>query len=169
MSKHTLNINGQLQAVDVAPDTPLLWALRDSLNLVGTKYGCGVGQCGACTVHINGSPTRSCMVPVSSLGKQKITTIEGLDAKTTHPLQAAWQELDVPQCGYCQAGQIMSAAALLKDKPHPTDADIDAAMGGNLCRCATYIRIRAGIHRAAELADGNSGKSGNSGKKKVAK
>lgn len=166
MSKHTLNINGQLQAVDVAPDTPLLWALRDSLNLVGTKYGCGVGQCGACTVHINGSPTRSCMVPVSSLGKQKITTIEGLDVKATHPLQTAWQELDVPQCGYCQAGQIMSAAALLKDKPHPTDADIDAAMGGNLCRCATYIRIRAGIHRAAELADGNSGKSG---KKKVAK
>ncbi|BBB67883.1 isoquinoline 1-oxidoreductase subunit alpha [Undibacterium sp. YM2] len=159
MSKHTLNINGQLQAVDVAPDTPLLWALRDSLNLVGTKYGCGVGQCGACTVHINGSPTRSCLVPVSSLGKQKVTTIEGLDAKATHPLQTAWQELDVPQCGYCQAGQIMSAAALLKDKPHPTDADIDAAMGGNLCRCATYIRIRAGIHRAAEIANGKSGKN----------
>ena len=129
MSKHTLNINGQMQAVDVAPDTPLLWALRDSLNLVGTKYGCGVGQCGSCTVQINGVPTRSCMVPVSALGKQKVTTIEGLDAKAMHPLQTAWQELDVPQCGYCQAGQIMTAAALLKDKPHPTDADIDAAAG----------------------------------------
>lgn len=166
MSKHTLNINGQLQAVDVAPDTPLLWALRDSLNLVGTKYGCGVGQCGACTVHINGTPTRSCMVPVSAMSKQKITTIEGLDAKAMHPLQTAWQELDVPQCGYCQAGQIMTAAALLKDKPHPTDADIDAAMSGNLCRCAAYIRIRAGIHRAAELANDKGGKSS---KKQVAK
>ncbi|MFZ6761020.1 (2Fe-2S)-binding protein [Undibacterium sp. Ji50W] len=153
MSKHSLNINGKIQTVDVAPDTPLLWALRDSLNLVGTKYGCGAGQCGACTVQINGVPTRSCMTPVSTLDKQKITTIEGLDAKATHPLQQAWQELDVPQCGYCQAGQIMTAAALLKNKPHPTDADIDAAMSGNLCRCASYLRIRAGIHRAAELAN----------------
>ncbi|MBC3918088.1 (2Fe-2S)-binding protein [Undibacterium sp. CY18W] len=154
MSKYSLNINGKIQAVDLAPDTPLLWALRDSLNLVGTKYGCGAGQCGACTVQINGVPTRSCLMPVSALAKQKITTIEGLDSKAMHPLQQAWQELDVPQCGYCQAGQIMTAAALLKDKPHPTDADIDAAMSGNLCRCASYIRIRAGIHRAAELANG---------------
>ncbi|MFZ6657344.1 (2Fe-2S)-binding protein [Undibacterium sp. TJN19] len=158
MSKYSLNINGKMQSVDVAPDTPLLWALRDSLNLVGTKYGCGVGQCGACTVQINGVPTRSCLLPVSNVGKQKVTTIEGLDAKAMHPLQRAWQELDVPQCGYCQAGQILTAAALLKDKPQPTDADIDSAMTGNLCRCATYIRIRAGIHRAAELAHETSGK-----------
>ena len=152
MSKYTLNINGQAKSVDLVPDTPLLWALRDSLDLVGTKYGCGVGQCGACTVQINGVPTRSCMVPVSTIGRQKVTTIEGLDPNAAHPLQMAWQELDVPQCGYCQAGQIMTAAALLKDNPHPTDEDIDAAMGGNLCRCATYLRIRAGIHRAAEIA-----------------
>lgn len=158
MSKYSLNVNGEMKSVDVVPDTPLLWALRDSLNLVGTKYGCGVGQCGACMVQINGVPTRSCMTPVSSVGRQKVTTIEGVDAKTAHPLQQAWQELDVPQCGYCQAGQIMSAAALLKDNPKPTDADIDAAMGGNLCRCATYMRIRAGIHRAAEIARTQKGK-----------
>lgn len=158
MSKYSLNVNGEMKSVDVVPDTPLLWALRDSLNLVGTKYGCGVGQCGACMVQINGVPTRSCMTPVSSVGRQKVTTIEGVDAKMAHPLQQAWQELDVPQCGYCQAGQIMSAAALLKDNPKPTDADIDAAMGGNLCRCATYMRIRAGIHRAAEIARTQKGK-----------
>jgi len=152
MSKYTLHINGKAQAVDVEPDTPLLWALRDSLGLVGTKYGCGLGQCGACTVHIDGVPARACLTPVSSLGKQKITTIEGLDAKAQHPLQLAWQELDVPQCGYCQAGQIMSACHLLKQHPKPTDAQIDDAMAGNLCRCATYTRIRAGIHRAAEIA-----------------
>lgn len=152
MNKRVLHVNGKLRTVDVAPDTPLLWALRDSLDLVGSKYGCGVGQCGACTVQIDGVATRSCLTPVNSVAKRKITTIEGLDAKAMHPLQQAWLELDVPQCGYCQAGQIMSAAALLKSTPHPTDADIDAAMAGNLCRCATYVRIRAGIHRAAEIA-----------------
>lgn len=158
MTKYTLNVNGATKSLDVVPDTPLLWALRDSLDLSGTKYGCGVGQCGACMVQINGVPTRSCMTPVSSVGRQKVTTIEGVDPKAAHPLQQAWQELDVPQCGYCQAGQIMSAAALLKDNPNPSDADIDAAMGGNLCRCATYLRIRAGIHRAAEIARTQKGK-----------
>lgn len=158
MSKYTLNINGKPLAVDVEPDTPLLWALRDTLNLVGTKYGCGVGQCGACTVHLDGVPARSCMLPVSAIGNKKITTIEGLDAKASHPLQQAWMELDVPQCGYCQAGQIMTASHLLKQHPKPTDAQIDAAMAGNLCRCATYTRIRAGIHRAADLAAQGKGK-----------
>ena len=152
MGKYTLNINGRQQQVALAPDTPLLWALRDTLGLVGTKYGCGIGQCGACTVHIDGVPSRSCLTPASSVGAKKITTIEGLDPQASHPLQQAWQELDVPQCGYCQAGQIMSAAALLKRSPKPTDTQIDDAMGGNLCRCATYVRIRAGIHRAAALA-----------------
>ena len=152
MSKYTLNINGKRQTVEVEADTPLLWALRDSLGLVGAKYGCGMGQCGACTVHIDGAPSRSCLIPVSSIGKQHITTIEGLHKDHQHPLQQAWQELDVPQCGYCQSGQIMSACALLKQHPRPTDAQIDEAMAGNLCRCATYTRIRAGIHRAAEIA-----------------
>jgi isoquinoline 1-oxidoreductase alpha subunit len=158
MSKYTLNINGKPQTVDVESDTPLLWALRDTLGLVGTKYGCGVGQCGACTVHVDGAPARSCLTPVSSVGNKKITTIEGLDAHAMHPLQQAWQELDVPQCGYCQAGQIMTACALLKQHPHPTDEQIDGAMAGNLCRCATYTRIRAGIHRAADLAADGKGK-----------
>ena len=162
MSKYTLNINGKRQTVDVEADTPLLWALRDSLGLVGAKYGCGAGMCGACTVHIDGAPTRSCLMPVSSIGNQKITTIEGLDRNHQHPLQQAWQELDVPQCGYCQSGQIMSACALLKQHPKPTDAQIDEAMAGNLCRCATYTRIRAGIHRAAEIA----GSTANTGKGK---
>lgn len=151
MSTYTLNINGQERLVAVPGDTPLLWALRDALDLVGTKYGCGQGQCGACTVHLDGVPARACLTPVSGVGQQRVTTIEGLSAHASHPLQRAWQELDVPQCGYCQAGQIMAAAALLEQTPQPTDADIDKAMAGNLCRCATYIRIRAGIHRAAEL------------------
>jgi len=152
MRQLTLNVNGKPQAVDVEPDTPLLWALRDTLGLVGTKYGCGLGQCGACTVHLDGAPVRSCVLPVSAIGDRKITTIEGLDARHRHPLQLAWQELDVPQCGYCQAGQIMSACALLAQHPKPSDAQIDDAMAGNLCRCATYVRIRKGIHRAAEIA-----------------
>jgi isoquinoline 1-oxidoreductase alpha subunit len=157
MSKYTLSINGKKQTVDVESDTPLLWALRDTLGLVGTKYGCGAGLCGACTVHIDGAPARSCLTPVASVGNKKVTTIEGLDARAMHPLQQAWQELDVPQCGYCQAGQIMSACSLLKEHPHPTDAQIDSAMAGNLCRCATYTRIRAGIHRAAEIASNGKG------------
>jgi isoquinoline 1-oxidoreductase alpha subunit len=156
MSKYKLHINGASKTVDVAADTPLLWVLRDHLKLVGTKFGCGIGQCGACTVHIDGQPARACQTPISSVGKKSITTIEGLSASGEHPLQKAWQELDVPQCGYCQAGQIMTAAALLKNKPHPSNEDIDTALAGNLCRCGTYLRIRAGIHRAAELASQES-------------
>ena len=151
MSTYTLRVNGQSRSVDVASDTPMLWVLRDALGLVGTKYGCGIGECGACTMHVDGKPTRACQTPVSSVGTAAITTIEGLDAGAKHPLQQAWTELDVPQCGYCQAGQIMTAAALLKRNPRPTDADIDNAMDGNLCRCAAYVRIRAGIKRAAEI------------------
>jgi isoquinoline 1-oxidoreductase alpha subunit len=156
MSKFTLNVNGQPRPVDVAADTPLLWVLRDSLDLVGTKYGCGIGQCGACTVHLDGVPTRACQTPVSVATGMKITTIEGLaaDAGHLHPVQAAWCELDVAQCGYCQAGQIMTAAALLQRNPHPSDDEINDAMAGNLCRCATYYRIREGIRRAAEIAAG---------------
>ena len=154
MSKYTLNVNGQSRTVDVASDTPLLWVLRDNLDLVGTKFGCGIGQCGACTLHLNGVPTRACMTPVSTVGRKQVTTIEGLDVAHAHPLQQAWCELDVPQCGYCQSGQIMTAAALLKENPKPTDDDIDGAMAGNLCRCATYLRIRAGIKRAADIAAG---------------
>jgi isoquinoline 1-oxidoreductase alpha subunit len=154
--KYTLNVNGQSRTVDVAPDTPLLWVLRDNLDLAGTKYGCGVGKCGACTLHINGVPTKSCMTSVSSVGRKQVTTIEGLAGSATklHPVQQAWYELDVAQCGYCQSGQIMAAAALLKDTQKPTDQDIDDAMHENLCRCGTYLRIRAGIKRAAELAAG---------------
>lgn len=151
MSRYSLSINGEARSVEVAADTPLLWVLRDTLDLPGTKFGCGAGHCGACMVHLNGVPTRSCMTPVSTVGRKAVTTIEGLDAKAAHPLQQAWIELDVPQCGYCQAGQIMTAAALLKENPKPSDEDIDGAMAGNLCRCATYLRIRAGIHRAAEI------------------
>ena len=151
MSKYTLRVNGQSRSVDVASDTPMLWVLRDALGLVGTKYGCGIGECGACTIHVDGKATRSCRTPVSAVGAAAITTIEGLEPTGKHALQQAWCELDVPQCGYCQAGQIMTAAALLKRKAHPTDADIDTAMDGNLCRCASYVRIRAGIKRAAEI------------------
>ena len=156
MSKYNLNINGAQNTVDVAADTPLLWVLRDHLNLVGTKYGCGIGQCGACTVHIDGQPNQACLTPISKVGNSQITTIEGLSPDGEHPLQKVWQELDVPQCGYCQAGLIMTAASLLKKNPHPTDAEIDAALAGNLCRCGTYLRIRAGIHRVAEIANKES-------------
>lgn len=146
-----LTVNGQATTVDAAADTPLLWVLRDILNLHGTKFGCGIAQCGACTVHVNGEPMRACVTPISGLNGAKITTIEGLSAEGAHPLQKAWVEMDVPQCGYCQAGQIMSAAALLAKHPKPTDAQIDAAMDGNLCRCGTYVRVRAAIHKAAEM------------------
>jgi isoquinoline 1-oxidoreductase alpha subunit len=152
VSKYTLSVNGAARTVEAAAETPLLWVLRDTLNLVGTKFGCGVGQCGACTVHLDGVPARACLTAVDTVGRRRVTTIEGLDPKGAHPLQTAWQELDVPQCGYCQAGQIMTAAALLREKPQPTDAEIDAALAGNLCRCGTYLRIRAGIHRAAAIA-----------------
>jgi len=145
---YTLTVNGKSASVEAPADMPLLWALRDILNLKGTKYGCGIGACGACTVHIDGKPVRSCQTRVSAV-KGPITTIEGLSAEGTHPVQLAWQEIDVPQCGYCQAGQIMSAVALLAQKPKPTDEDIDQAMNGNLCRCATYTRIRQAIHKAA--------------------
>lgn len=156
MSKYTLKVNGQAHQVEVAADTPLLWVLRDTIGLVGTKFGCGIGQCGACTVHINGVPTRACLTPVSTVGRMSVTTIEGLDAAASHPIQQAWCELDVPQCGYCQGGQIMTAVALLKSNPTPTDDDIDGGMAGNLCRCGTYLRIRAGIRRAAEIAAAKS-------------
>jgi isoquinoline 1-oxidoreductase subunit alpha len=146
-----LNVNGKDVQADADPETPLLWVLRDTLGLTGTKYGCGMALCGACTVHLDGQPIRSCVTPVSAVGERKVTTIEGLSQDRSHPVQKAWLELDVPQCGYCQSGQIMSAAALLAHMPQPTDADIDAAMSGNLCRCGTYQRIRAAIHRAAQL------------------
>ena len=148
----TLKVNGQTRTVDAPPEMPLLWVLRDLLDLPGTKFGCGVGQCGACTVHLKGVAIKSCSIPVSAVKGAEITTIEGLSSDGTHPVQEAWQEIDVPQCGYCQAGQIMAAAALLAKKPKPTDADIDQAMNGNLCRCATYLRIRKAIHRAAGTA-----------------
>ena len=149
----TLNINGRAVSLDVPPEMPLLWALRDHLDLKGTKFGCGAAQCGACTVHVDGVPDRSCQLPVGQAVGKRITTIEGLSADGTHPVQRAWEEVDVPQCGYCQAGQIMVAAALLRDKPNPTDADIDRAMD-NICRCGTYNRIRQAIHRAASLNGG---------------
>ncbi|HMX38991.1 MAG TPA: (2Fe-2S)-binding protein [Saprospiraceae bacterium] len=149
MAIFKLNINGKKYSVDVAPDTPLLWVLRDHLHLMGTKYGCGIAQCGACTVNLGNVAARSCVLPVSSLGSQKITTIEGLSDTADHPLQRAWIEHDVPQCGYCQAGQIMSANALLKANPHPSDAEIEAAMSGNICRCGTYTRIKAAIKTAS--------------------
>ncbi len=144
-----LIVNGHTHSVDAPADMPLLWVLRDLLGMHGTKYGCGIGQCGACTVHLNGVAERSCITTVEMAAKAKITTIEGLSVDGTHPVQIAWQEVDVPQCGYCQSGQIMAAAALLAKKPHPTDQDIDTAMDGNLCRCGTYLRIRQAIHKAA--------------------
>jgi len=156
---YKLTVNGRTHSVDAPADMPLLWVLRDLLDLRGTKYGCGIGQCGACTVHLGGTATRSCLIPVSAVGNQPITTLEGLSASGTHPVQLAWEEIDVPQCGYCQAGQIMSAAALLARNPKPTDKDIDSAMNGNLCRCGTYLRIRAAVHRAAELTSGHPAKS----------
>ena len=146
-----LSVNGRDTAVDVDPDMPLLWVLRDTLGLTGTKFGCGMALCGACTVHLDGQPVRSCVTPVSAIGARKVTTIEGLSPDRSHPVQKAWIELDVPQCGYCQSGQIMSAAALLAHTAAPSDADIDTAMSGNLCRCGTYQRIRAAIHRAAAM------------------
>ena len=148
----TLTINGQARQVGAPEDTPLLWVLRDELGLTGTKYGCGVAACGACTVHLDGVPIRACSTPISAVGAAKITTIEGLSAAGDHPVQVAWRKLDVVQCGYCQSGQIMAAAALLAQTPKPTDADIDAAMGGNICRCATYQRVRAAIKEAASLS-----------------
>jgi isoquinoline 1-oxidoreductase alpha subunit len=148
---YTLNVNGQSKTVDVPGDMPLLWVLRDVLTLKGTKFGCGIGQCGACTVHLRGRAVRSCQTPVSMAANASITTIEGLSPDGTHPLQVAWQEIDVPQCGYCQAGQIMSAAALLQTTPKPNNEDIDRAMNGNVCRCGTYLRIREAIHKAATM------------------
>ena len=151
MATFNLSVNGKKMDVDVDPATPVLWVLRDHLNLVGTKFGCGVAQCGACTIHLDGKATRSCMTPVSSVGSQQITTIEGLSENGDHPVQQAWLEHDVPQCGYCQAGQIMSAAALLTESPNPTDEQIETAMNGNICRCGTYLRIKAAVKTAASL------------------
>jgi isoquinoline 1-oxidoreductase alpha subunit len=145
-----LNVNGRVLQADVEPDTPLLWALRDGLGLTGTKFGCGMAQCGACTVHLDGEPIRSCVTPVSAVGDRKVTTIEGLSSDGTHPLQQAWVAEQVPQCGYCQSGQLMAAAALLARSPKPTDEEIDKAMAGNICRCGTYQRIRQAIHTAAK-------------------
>lgn len=146
---YTLRINGQSKTVDVAGEMPLLWVLRDTLSMKGTKFGCGIGACGACTVHVNGMAVRSCQTQVSTVGNRDVKTIEGLSPDGSHPLQKAWMDLDVPQCGYCQAGQLMTAAALLAIMPNPTDAEIDSAMTGNLCRCGTYVRIRKAIHLAA--------------------
>jgi isoquinoline 1-oxidoreductase subunit alpha len=150
MAKYNLKINGKAKLVDVDPSTPMLWVLRDHLNMPGTKFGCGMAQCGACTVHLNGEAVRSCSLPVSAVGKSPITTIEGLSENGTHPVQKAWLEHDVAQCGYCQSGQIMSAAALLKSNPKPTDEEIDAYMSGNICRCSTYLRIKEAIKTAAK-------------------
>jgi isoquinoline 1-oxidoreductase alpha subunit len=152
MAKMNLKVNGKKYDVDVDPSTPVLWVLRDHLNLIGTKFGCGVGACGACTIHLNGRALKSCQLPVSAVGVQEITTIEGIipDAGELHPVQKAWLELDVAQCGYCQTGQIMAAVALLKSKPNPTEEEIESAMTGNICRCGTYIRIKAAIQQAAK-------------------
>ena len=154
----TLTLNGAPQNIDADGDTPLLWALRDHLSLTGTKFGCGMALCGACTVHVDGAATRSCVLPLGAVAGKSITTIEGLSVDSSHAVQKAWLEIDVPQCGYCQSGQIMSAAALLKSNPKPNDADIDAAMSGNICRCGTYPRIRKAIHRAADLLQSSTAK-----------
>lgn len=154
MAAYTLKINGGEHHVDVDPQTPLLWAIRDGAGLMGTKYGCGVAQCGACTVHVDGQPMRSCSLPVSAVGASEITTIEGIKSREAQAVQKAWVALDVPQCGYCQSGQVMSATSLLSLNPKPTDEDIDLAMNGNICRCATYVRIRAAIHDAAKSLEG---------------
>ncbi|MEM8900686.1 MAG: (2Fe-2S)-binding protein [Bacteroidota bacterium] len=150
MATYTINVNGKDQQVEVQPDTPLLWVLRDSLNMVGTKFGCGIGQCGACTVHLNGAAIRSCSISIESVQGQEITTVEGLSEDGTHPVQEAWVEIDVAQCGYCQAGQIMTASALLKQNPKPTDKEIEQAMTGNICRCGTYTRIKEAVKLASE-------------------
>lgn len=152
-----LDINGSIREVEASPDMPLLWALRDLLGLTGTKFGCGMAQCGACTVHIDGQPTRACVTPLSTVGARKVTTIEGLSADGTHPVQKAWAEADVVQCGYCQSGQIMAAAALLERIAEPTDKDIDSAMSGNVCRCGTYCRVKDAIHLAAKIRTGKGG------------
>lgn len=160
-----LKVNGKDRQFDGDPDMPLLWYLRDEINLKGTKFGCGMALCGACTVHINGQPMRSCSTPMSAAANKAVTTIEGLSPDGSHPVQVAWQELDVPQCGYCQAGQIMSACALLAKTPRPTEAQIDSAMNGNLCRCGTYLRVRAAVHKAAELmASSNTPKTASKAK-----
>jgi isoquinoline 1-oxidoreductase alpha subunit len=156
MATFALTVNGKTHQIDAPPDMPLLWAIREQIGLTGTKFGCGAAHCGACTVHVDGKAVRSCNVAVREMAGKKITTIEGLSDKTDHPVQKAWIEIDVPQCGYCQSGQIMSAAALLAEKPSPTDADIDRAMSGNICRCGTYVRIRAAIHRAAQISKGGA-------------
>lgn len=153
MAKYSLKINGKTQQVDVDPSTPILWVLRDHLNMPGTKFGCGMAMCGACTVHLDGNAVRSCSLPVSAIGKGAITTIEGISADASHPVQKAWLEHDVAQCGYCQGGQIMSAVALLKSNPKPTDEDIDNAMSGNICRCGTYLRIKQAIKTAAKTSN----------------
>jgi isoquinoline 1-oxidoreductase alpha subunit len=149
MALFQLNVNGTMHELDIDPSTPILWVLRDHLNLVGTKYGCGIAQCGACTIHLNGVAVRSCQLPISAVGNNALTTIEGLSEKGEHPVQKAWIEHDVPQCGYCQAGQIMSASALLEANPNPSDEEIESAMNGNLCRCGTYTRIKAAIKTAS--------------------
>lgn len=156
----SFKLNGKSTTVDVPADMPLLWVLRDVLDLKGTKFGCGMAQCGACTVHVKGVPTRACVTPISAVKGSEVATIEGLSPDGSHPLQRAWEEVDVPQCGYCQAGQLMSAAALLKQHPNPTDAQIDAAMNGNLCRCGTYLRIREAIHKAAAMSSAPATQAG---------
>lgn len=151
-----LDINGSVREVEASPDMPLLWVIRDLLGFTGTKFGCGMAQCGACTVHLDGQPVRSCITPVSTVGARKVRTIEGLSADGSHPVQRAWAQADVVQCGYCQSGQIMTAVALLEQRPDPSDADIDAALSGNICRCGTYVRIREAVHLAAKLSRGGA-------------